>query len=387
MTSEPPAATTVLRLRPDRPQRLEALLLGAGPHLEAVLDVAPRPTAICCSCCRRRPSRLPALLEAPGSLSAGEAVTVLVPLARRSCDCTRRGSRTAASVRRRSCWTRTAAPRGRRRSRRRCSARSGRPRSRAGRRGRRRVPGARRRAARTGRGRDADGGGARRARRRALRAWRRARAPVRPAEVVAIGTPARLLPAVPAQPRPQRAGGSRRPSLPSRAYRSTEGVARARRRPALLVVARRCRRADPRRGAPAARPTAGAHRSPRPRRSPGGASQRAPPSPRCWPSASGASPPGARRASAASTPWTRPCSTRTCVPCARAWRRCAWTARGCGSRPPRGGTALATAGEVTVLAIRDRNGWRLRDVVAEPPDAVSVRCRGSPGSRRPRAAA
>jgi hypothetical protein len=34
-----------------------------------------------------------------------------------------------------------------------------------------------------------------------------------------------------------------------------------------------------------------------------------------------------------------------------------------------GATALATAGEATVLAIRDRNDWRLRDVVAEPPVA------------------
>jgi hypothetical protein len=32
-----------------------------------------------------------------------------------------------------------------------------------------------------------------------------------------------------------------------------------------------------------------------------------------------------------------------------------------------GGTALATAGGATVLAVREQNGWRLRDVVAEPP--------------------
>ena len=34
-----------------------------------------------------------------------------------------------------------------------------------------------------------------------------------------------------------------------------------------------------------------------------------------------------------------------------------------------GGTVLATAGKTTILAIGDRNGWRLRDVVAEPPAA------------------
>jgi hypothetical protein len=35
--------------------------------------------------------------------------------------------------------------------------------------------------------------------------------------------------------------------------------------------------------------------------------------------------------------------------------------------PAGGGTALATAGDATVLAVREQDGWRLRDVVAEPP--------------------
>ena len=33
-----------------------------------------------------------------------------------------------------------------------------------------------------------------------------------------------------------------------------------------------------------------------------------------------------------------------------------------------GGTALARAGRVTVLAVREQHDWRLRDVVAEPPE-------------------
>lgn len=73
-------ATTVLRLRPDRPQRLEALLLGAGPHLEAVLDVGSAANGDLLLVLPAPAARLPALLEAPGGLRQGEAVTVLVPL-------------------------------------------------------------------------------------------------------------------------------------------------------------------------------------------------------------------------------------------------------------------------------------------------------------------
>ncbi len=81
MTPPDDIGTTVLRLRPDRPQRLEALLLGAGPHLEAVLDVGGATNGDLLVVLPAPAARLPALLEAPGGLTAGEAVTVLVPLA------------------------------------------------------------------------------------------------------------------------------------------------------------------------------------------------------------------------------------------------------------------------------------------------------------------
>lgn len=73
--------TEPLRLRPDRTGPLEALLVGAGEHVVPVVDVesavngdlvlhVPVPTA-----------RLVDLLRVPGFPTAGEAVTVLVPLA------------------------------------------------------------------------------------------------------------------------------------------------------------------------------------------------------------------------------------------------------------------------------------------------------------------
>ncbi|MGT2426874.1 hypothetical protein [Amnibacterium kyonggiense] len=81
MSSAPPVATVELRLRPDRTQRLEALLLGAGPHLEPVLDVGGAANGDLVVVLPAPAARLTDLLDAPGGLRAGEAVTVLVPLA------------------------------------------------------------------------------------------------------------------------------------------------------------------------------------------------------------------------------------------------------------------------------------------------------------------
>lgn len=80
-----PAVTTaespVLRLRPDRPDRLEAALVGAGAHLEEVLDVGTAANGDLLLVLPTPAAHLPALLAAPGGLTTGEAVTVLVPLA------------------------------------------------------------------------------------------------------------------------------------------------------------------------------------------------------------------------------------------------------------------------------------------------------------------
>ncbi|GAA2754301.1 hypothetical protein [Amnibacterium kyonggiense] len=81
MTSAPTVATVELRLRPDRTQRLEALLLGAGPHLEPVLDVGGAANGDLVVVLPVPAARLTTLLEAPGGLTPGESVTVLVPLA------------------------------------------------------------------------------------------------------------------------------------------------------------------------------------------------------------------------------------------------------------------------------------------------------------------
>ncbi|MBW4042442.1 MAG: hypothetical protein HIU86_09995 [Acidobacteria bacterium] len=81
MTSEPPPGTTVLRLRPDRTQRLEALLQGAGPHLEPVLDIGSATNGDLLLLLPAPAARLVELLVSPEPLTAGEAVTVLVPLA------------------------------------------------------------------------------------------------------------------------------------------------------------------------------------------------------------------------------------------------------------------------------------------------------------------
>ena len=81
MTVDQDPGSTVLRLRPDRPQRLEALLVAAGPHLESVRDVGTAANGDLLVVLPAPAVRLPELLAAPGGLRAGEAVTVLVPLA------------------------------------------------------------------------------------------------------------------------------------------------------------------------------------------------------------------------------------------------------------------------------------------------------------------
>lgn len=81
MTAPPTSAVDVVRIRPDGTAIMEALLHGAGPYLAPLLDVGtaangdlllhlPAPTA-----------RLSALLQVPGFPTRGEVVTVLVPLA------------------------------------------------------------------------------------------------------------------------------------------------------------------------------------------------------------------------------------------------------------------------------------------------------------------
>ena len=80
MTAERPA-DPVLRLRPDAVEPLTARLLGAGPHLEPVLDVGRAPNGDLLVVGPVPAARLPDLVAVPGWPTAGEAVTVLVPLA------------------------------------------------------------------------------------------------------------------------------------------------------------------------------------------------------------------------------------------------------------------------------------------------------------------
>ncbi|MDH2442340.1 hypothetical protein QDR37_00090 [Amnibacterium sp. CER49] len=61
---------------------LEALLAGAGPHLQRVLDVGTSADGVVVAVLEPLPVGLDALLAVPGWPTAGEAVTVLVPLAR-----------------------------------------------------------------------------------------------------------------------------------------------------------------------------------------------------------------------------------------------------------------------------------------------------------------
>ncbi len=81
MTSTDLLETTTLRVRPDRTEPLEALIAAAGPHLVAVLDVGSAANGDLLVVLPAPAARLPELQTAPGGLTAGEAVTVLVPLA------------------------------------------------------------------------------------------------------------------------------------------------------------------------------------------------------------------------------------------------------------------------------------------------------------------
>lgn len=81
MTSTDLLETTTVRLRPDRTEPLEALIAAAGPHLVAVLDVGSAANGDLLVVLPAPAARLPELQTAPGGLTAGEAVTVLVPLA------------------------------------------------------------------------------------------------------------------------------------------------------------------------------------------------------------------------------------------------------------------------------------------------------------------
>lgn len=73
--------TARLRLRPDRTDLIEALLLGAGPHLARVLDIGTTVNGDLLVLLPVPVARLPELLATPGFPTAGEAVTVLAPLA------------------------------------------------------------------------------------------------------------------------------------------------------------------------------------------------------------------------------------------------------------------------------------------------------------------
>lgn len=74
------APTKTRRVRADEPDLLEGLLTGAGAHVEPLLDVGTTAGGDLLLVVPRPAARLPDLLEAAGWPSPGEAVTVLVPL-------------------------------------------------------------------------------------------------------------------------------------------------------------------------------------------------------------------------------------------------------------------------------------------------------------------
>ena len=366
----------MLRLRPDRTQRLEALLLGAGPHLEPVLDIGTATNGDLLLVLPAPAVRLPALLEVPGSLTSGESVTVLVPLAQallrlHAAGIAHGGVRAAAVVLDEDgspSWTAPVSPT------------------------LLRKVGPTAFGARVAEDVDAfrslvgallgpagaavpaeDGLDA-----LAVALFGTVRAEpvrlVRTAEVVALGTPARLLPAVPA-----------RAAVPAATERLAATVVRHVRgvRPrawlalggvtTVLVVALTLL---PSGGSAPGAPAAPA--APAPTRSvtaaptgpvagrglaPGAAvtallTERE----RCL--AAGSSP-CLRRVDAVDSP-VLDADLRAVQAGVAAVRVDRTRLR---LTTASGGTALATAGTVTVLAIKDRNGWRLRDVVAEPPHA------------------
>lgn len=81
MTATDLLETTTLRVRPDRTGPLEGLIAAAGPHLVGVLDVGTAANGDLLIVLPAPAARLPELQTSPGGLTAGEAVTVLVPLA------------------------------------------------------------------------------------------------------------------------------------------------------------------------------------------------------------------------------------------------------------------------------------------------------------------
>ncbi|MFD1722972.1 hypothetical protein [Amnibacterium endophyticum] len=78
MTDTP---TRTRRLRADEPDLMEALLVGAGPHLEPLLDVGTTASGDLVLVLPEPAVRLADLLLGAGLTRPGEAVTVLVPLA------------------------------------------------------------------------------------------------------------------------------------------------------------------------------------------------------------------------------------------------------------------------------------------------------------------
>lgn len=81
MTAPTTPAVDVIRLRPDSTATMEALLLGAGPHLDHVLDVGTAANGDLLLHLPAPAAQLSALLQIPGFPTPGEVVTVLVPLA------------------------------------------------------------------------------------------------------------------------------------------------------------------------------------------------------------------------------------------------------------------------------------------------------------------
>jgi hypothetical protein len=375
MTSSDGTATTVLRLRPDRPQRLEALLLGAGPHLEAVLDVGSATNGDLLLVLPAPAARLSVLLESPGGLRAGEAVTVLVPLAlalQRLHDAgvAHGGIRAAAVVLDADgspAWTAPVSPT------------------------LLRAVGETRFRVRT-----AEDVAGLRALGTALLEPAGARMPdgdglpaladalfriappepvrlVRPATSAQAGPPARLLPAVatPATPVPLRSGGPvpvLREQLGSVRPRVWIGLGAA---VALLAGALTLLPSGGSAPAAVRSPTSSSSSSDRPSATPTPVAGRSMDAAtavaallaareRCL---EAGSPSCLRRVDAAGSP-VLDADLRAVDAGAEAVRVDRGRLRIAAAT---GGTALATAGSGTVLAIRDRNDWRLRDVVAEPP--------------------
>lgn len=81
MTASKTPPVDVVRIRPDRTAVMEALLRGAGPHLDPLLDVGTAANGDLLLHLPAPIARLSVLLRVPGFPTRGEVVTVLVPLA------------------------------------------------------------------------------------------------------------------------------------------------------------------------------------------------------------------------------------------------------------------------------------------------------------------